>query len=40
MRELADAGKTVSQIAVELKMHIKRVQLIGRENGFRFAEPS
>lgn len=40
VRELAEAGKTVSQIAVALKMHIKRVQLIGRENGFRFAEPS
>jgi hypothetical protein len=38
--ELAETGKTVSQIAVKPKMHIKRVQLIGRENGFRFAEPS
>lgn len=40
VRELAKSGKTVSQIASELKMHIKRVQLIGRENGFKFAEPS
>jgi len=38
--ELAAAGKTVSQIAVELKMHIKRVLLIAQENGFKFAEPS
>jgi hypothetical protein len=40
VRELAEAGKTASQIAVDLKVHLKRVQLIGRENGFRFAEPS
>lgn len=38
VRELAEAGKTVSQIAVAMNMHIKRVQLIGRENGFKFAE--
>jgi predicted polyphosphate/ATP-dependent NAD kinase len=40
VRELAEAGKTASEIAVDLKMHLKRVQLIGHENGFRFAEPS
>lgn len=40
VRELAEAKNTASQTAVDLKMHLKRVQLIGRENGLRFAEPS
>lgn len=40
VRELVAAGKTASQIAIDLKMHLKRVQLIGRENGFKFAEHS
>lgn len=38
VQELAEAGKTVSQIAAALKMDIKRVHLIGRENGFTFAK--
>lgn len=33
VRELAEAGKTASEVSAALKIHIKRVQLIGRENG-------
>jgi hypothetical protein len=40
VREQAEAGKTVSETAAALKMHIKRVQLIARENGFTFADPA
>jgi len=40
VRAQSEAGQTASAAAVALKMHIKRVQLIARENGFTFAEPS
>ena len=40
VRAQAEAGKTVSEAAAALKMHIKRVQLIARENGYTFAEHS
>jgi hypothetical protein len=40
VRAQAEAGKTVSEAAAALKMHIKRVQLIARENGYTFAEPA
>lgn len=40
VREQAEAGKTVSEAARALKMHIKRVQLIASENGFKFVEMS
>lgn len=38
VRAQAHAGAIASAAAVALKMHIKRVQLIARENGFAFAE--
>ena len=39
VRKLVAAGKTARQIAAKLKMHLKRVHLIGRENGFGFTDP-
>jgi len=38
VRAQAEAGKTASAAAAALKMHVKRVQLIAEENGFKFAE--
>ncbi|WP_339500174.1 hypothetical protein [Pseudomonas silesiensis] len=40
VKEQADAGKTAAEAAKALGMHVKRVKLIGQENGFKFAEPS
>ncbi|NWD49056.1 hypothetical protein [Pseudomonas gingeri] len=34
----ADMGRTASAAAKALGMHIKRAQLIARENGFRFSD--
>lgn len=36
VRELAEAGKTISETAKTLHMHVKRVALIASENGFKF----
>ena len=36
----AEAGKTAAETAKALGMHVKRVKLIGQENGFKFAEQS
>lgn len=38
VKALADAGKTASETAAELKMRVGRVKLIAHENGFKFAE--
>ena len=40
VKEQADAGKTAAETAKALGLHVKRVKLIGQENGFKFAEPS
>ncbi|VVQ17274.1 hypothetical protein PS914_05989 [Pseudomonas fluorescens] len=40
VKEQADAGKTAAEAAKALGLHVKRVKLIGQENGFKFAEPS
>lgn len=40
VKEQAEAGKTAGEAAKALSMHVKRVQLIARENNFKFAEPS
>lgn len=36
LRELAEAGKSISETAKTLRMHVKRVALIASENGFKF----
>lgn len=36
VRELAEAGKTISETAKTLHMHVKRVALIASENGLKF----
>ncbi|NWA25481.1 hypothetical protein HX866_11295 [Pseudomonas gingeri] len=36
----AEAGKTASEAAKALRMHIKRATLIAKENGFKFADPA
>jgi hypothetical protein len=36
VRELADAGKTISGTAKTPHMHVKRVALIASENGLKF----
>lgn len=36
----AATGKTAAEVAKALGMHVKRVKLIGQENGFKFADPS
>jgi ActR/RegA family two-component response regulator len=36
VRELAEAGKTISETAKTLHMHVKRVALIASENGIKF----
>jgi hypothetical protein len=38
VRELAEAGKTISETAKTLHMHVKRVQLIATENKFKFVD--
>ncbi|SDB54211.1 hypothetical protein [Pseudomonas sp. NFACC13-1] len=38
VRGLVEEGKTVSEVASVLKMHIKRVQLICRENAIKFVD--
>lgn len=40
VKELAEAGKTAAETAKSLGMHVKRVKLIGQENGFKFADQS
>ncbi|WP_236189344.1 hypothetical protein [Pseudomonas pharyngis] len=36
VREMAEAGKTISETAKALHMHVKRVALVASENGFKF----
>ncbi|CAH0319500.1 hypothetical protein SRABI89_05233 [Pseudomonas koreensis] len=36
VRELAEAGKTISETAKTLHMHVKRVALIASESGLKF----
>ncbi|MBP3996718.1 hypothetical protein [Pseudomonas koreensis] len=36
VREMAEAGKTISETAKALRMHVKRVALVASENGFKF----
>ncbi|WP_426618305.1 hypothetical protein ACP3TY_19855 [Pseudomonas rustica] len=38
VRELAEAGRTISETAKTLHMHVKRVQLIATENKFKFVD--
>jgi ActR/RegA family two-component response regulator len=38
VRELAEAGKSISETAKALHMHVKRVALIASENKFRFVD--
>ncbi|WP_447759276.1 hypothetical protein [Pseudomonas moraviensis] len=38
VRELAEAGKCISETAKTLRMHVKRVALIASENKFSFVD--